>query len=129
MATSPIGKIIDLSELFIALVGWRGGFHEKGTTAMRLFKVAAAGASAASMLIASSALAAQPVRASQSMPVAAPTMAALRTATPLKHKSLQAEGGAPVLGYALGAVVLAGIVAAGIAGSDNGSDAPPSSPG
>lgn len=99
---------------------------------MRVFKLAAAGAAAASMIAATGAIAAQPVRSAAAMPTTAQSVPInnFRTATPLKRKSSQAEDGAPILGYVLGAVVLAGTVAATIVGSDNSSDyVYPSSPG
>ena len=97
---------------------------------MRLFKLAAGGMFVASTIAATAAMAAQPMRSASALPGGATVTAAnFRTATPLRHKSDQSDGGAPVLGYALAAVVAGGIVAAAIAGTDNHRATAPSSPG
>ena len=98
---------------------------------MRVFKLAAAGAIAVSMVAATSAMAAQPVRSTSALPNGPMVTAQnFRTATPLKHKSNQSDGSSPVIGYVLAAVVGAGIVAAAIEGTDNDNNyRTPSSPG
>lgn len=79
---------------------------------------------------ATSAFAAPPVRSAHAVPAAytAP-VSGVRVATPLKHRSAQSDGSSPALGYALAAVVGAGIIAAVIAGTDNDSHSRPSSAG
>jgi hypothetical protein len=79
-------------------------------------------------MIATGAAAAGPTRSGAAIS-AAPTAASLRGATPLKHVSRQSDAGSPALGYALAAVVGAGIIAAVIVGTKNDSKTPPSSPG
>jgi hypothetical protein len=97
---------------------------------MRLSRYVMAVAAAASMAAATGAVAASPTRSAvalssfQKAPVTG-----LRTATPLKHKSSQADGDSPALGYILAAVVGAGIVTATIVATDDDSDASPVSPG
>jgi hypothetical protein len=94
---------------------------------MRLFKFAAAGACAASMVAASAAVAAPTTHSAAAL---APTQASLRTSTKLAHKSHQSEGGSQALGYGLAAVVAAGIVGAVIIGTDNSNNyKTPASPG
>lgn len=87
---------------------------------MRITKSIAGAAIAASMIAATSAGAVDLAKA--------PTSGVRTTAT-AKHKSNQAEGGTPVLGYALAAVFAGGLVAATIAGTDNSSNARPASNG
>jgi len=96
---------------------------------MHMFKFAATGAIALSMIGTTSAIAAQPSRSAAAVPASAPVTAQnLRTSTPLKRASSQSDEGTPAVGYVLAAVVAAGIVAAAVAGtSDNSST--PSSPG
>ncbi len=100
---------------------------------MRLTKYAVAGATAVSMLMATAAVAATPMRASQAMPALQHQplpVNGVRSAAPLKRASYQSDGGTPVLGYVLAGVFAAGLVAATITATDDGSDStPPSSPG
>jgi hypothetical protein len=90
---------------------------------MRFGHFAAVGAAVA--MVASTAAVAAPATRSTA---ALPTTQALRTATPLKHKSNQSEGGIPVVGYIAGAAVAAAIIVAGVSGKDSPPTAP-SSPG
>ncbi|TPG38609.1 hypothetical protein EAH79_15945 [Sphingomonas koreensis] len=97
---------------------------------MRVFKFAAAGATALSMVIASSAIAA-PTRSAAALPSAqnAP-VSGIRAATPIKRKSSQSDGSSAALGYGLAAIVLAGIVVGTVtAVDDNNSNNNASSPG
>jgi len=98
---------------------------------MRLFNFAAAGVTALSMMAATSAVAAQPIRSAAAVPTRATVTAAnFRTATPLRSKSNQSDGDSPALGYVLAAVVAAGIVGATVAAtSDNHHHQTPASPG
>jgi len=92
---------------------------------MRLFKLAAAGAIAVSMIGTTGAMAAQPLRSAN-----APAAANLRIATPLAHKSNQSDGGSPALGYVMAAVIAAGIVAGTVtAVNDDNHHKTPASPG
>ena len=97
---------------------------------MGVLKWGAAGAIAVSM-VASSAFAAEPSRSAQALPQAqSAPISGVRSAAPLHRKSQQSDAGSPAIGYALAAVVGAGIVAATIVGTDNDSDYhQPSSPG
>jgi hypothetical protein len=96
---------------------------------MCLLNYAAAGVIAVSMMGASSAIAAQPIRAATALPANATVpVNGLRTATPLKHASRQSDGGSPAIGYVMAAVVGAGIIAATIAATDDDSSTP-ASPG
>ncbi|MGN6375842.1 MAG: hypothetical protein ACTHMG_09835 [Sphingomonas sp.] len=90
---------------------------------MRFFKLAAAGATAASMMLASSAIAARPT---SSAALLAPVKG-VRSATALKHKSNQA-GDSAAIGYVLAAGMAAGIVYATIEGTKNDSHYPPVTP-
>ncbi|MBY8829373.1 hypothetical protein K7G81_14695 [Hephaestia sp. CMS5P-6] len=98
---------------------------------MRLMKFAMAGTAAASMLVASGAIAAGPVRSAAAVPaVQSAPVNGVRAAPALKHRSSQSDEGTPVLGYALAGVFAAGLVAATIVATDHSSDStPPSSPG
>lgn len=90
---------------------------------MRLFKFGMVGAVAASLAVATSAMAAGP-----SGSTAAP-VSGVRTATTLKHASKQSDGSSAAIGYGLAAIVGAGIIAATIEGTDNSSNARPDSQG
>jgi hypothetical protein len=97
---------------------------------MRVFKLAAAGAIAVSMIAATSATAAEPMRSLSALPAGSMVTAKnFRTATPLKNRSNQSDGTSPAVGYVLAAVMGAGIIAATIAATDDDSKTPPSSPG
>jgi hypothetical protein len=95
---------------------------------MRLFKFAAAGAMAVSLVAATGASAAQSASSAAALAVPAAPVNGVRSAAPIKHASKQSEGGSAFLGYGLAAVVLGGVVAATIAGTDKNSDYPPATP-
>lgn len=97
---------------------------------MRLLTYAASGVALLSMAGTTGAMAAQPTRSATALPASVVTASNFRAATPLRYKSNQSDGDSPVLGYALAAVVAAGIVGATVAAtSDNHHHRTPSSPG
>ena len=95
---------------------------------MRLLKLAVTGVMAVSFVAATGASAAQTARSASAIPASSAPVTGVRSATPIKHASKQSDGSSAALGYGLAAVVLGGVVAATIAGTDNGSDYPPATP-
>lgn len=95
---------------------------------MRVFTWGMASAIAVSM-VATSAIAAQSTRSAVALPSATAPVSGVRAATPLKRTSSQSDGGSPVVGYVLAAIVGAGVIAATIEGTDNDSNYGPDSAG
>jgi hypothetical protein len=95
---------------------------------MRVFKLAMAGAMAVSVVATTGATAAQTTRSTSALPTSSAPVNGVRSATPIKYSSKQSDDGSSFLGYGLAAVVLGGVVAATIAGTDKDSDYPPATP-